>query len=216
MKQYANTAALAAIVLAAAVTTAPAQDTIKVGVIQPLTGAFAASGNYVANGAKSQPITFWTGTSNHTRADILTAAVGQWQQVLNLNVVAKPDKRAFPTCLPLHGPCQGWAVGWLADYPDPQDFLTLQFTTGAANNGMNASDPKLDGLLPKADVEQNAAQRFSMYNDAEQEAVNYVAWIPYAQNKLFWRQRTWVRGFGLNALQLMVDQNWPNVYIVEH
>lgn len=171
---------------------------------------------YVANGAKSQPITFWTGTSNHTRADILTAAVGQWQQVLNLNVVAKPDKRAFPTCLPLHGPCQGWAVGWLADYPDPQDFLTLQFTTGAANNGMNASDPKLDGLLPKADVEQNAAQRFSMYNDAEQEAVNYVAWIPYAQNKLFWRQRTWVRGFGLNALQLMVDQNWPNVYIVEH
>ena len=52
MKQYANTAALAAIVLAAAVTTAPAQDTIKVGVIQPLTGAFAASGNYVANGAK--------------------------------------------------------------------------------------------------------------------------------------------------------------------
>src|SRR3954452_10441935 len=52
MKQFASTAALAAIVLAAAVTTAPAQETIKVGVIQPLTGAFAASGNYVANGAK--------------------------------------------------------------------------------------------------------------------------------------------------------------------
>src|SRR3954464_6688475 len=29
-----------------------AQQTIKVGVIQPLTGAFAASGTYVANGAK--------------------------------------------------------------------------------------------------------------------------------------------------------------------
>ena len=52
MKQYTSTAALAAIVLAAAVTTAPAQETIKIGVIQPLTGAFAASGNYVVNGAK--------------------------------------------------------------------------------------------------------------------------------------------------------------------
>jgi branched-chain amino acid transport system substrate-binding protein len=52
MKQFASTTTLAAIVLAAAVTTAPAQETIKVGVIQPLTGAFAASGNYVANGAK--------------------------------------------------------------------------------------------------------------------------------------------------------------------
>src|SRR5690349_3046019 len=32
--------------------TALAQDTIKIGVTQPLTGAFAASGNYVAQGAK--------------------------------------------------------------------------------------------------------------------------------------------------------------------
>src|SRR5512132_185666 len=52
MKQFASTTTLAAIVLAAGVTTAAAQDSIKVGVIQPLTGAFAASGTYVVNGAK--------------------------------------------------------------------------------------------------------------------------------------------------------------------
>src|SRR6476659_5387818 len=41
-------------VLAASLVAAPAvaQDTIKIGVTQPLTGAFAASGNYVADGAK--------------------------------------------------------------------------------------------------------------------------------------------------------------------
>src|SRR5262245_35371912 len=40
--------------LATALAAAPAmaQDTIKIGVSQPLTGAFAASGNYVAQGAK--------------------------------------------------------------------------------------------------------------------------------------------------------------------
>ena len=42
-------AALGATLLAGA---AAAQDTIKIGVTQPLTGAFAASGNYVAQGAK--------------------------------------------------------------------------------------------------------------------------------------------------------------------
>jgi branched-chain amino acid transport system substrate-binding protein len=52
MRQYASTTTLAAIILAAGVTAAAAQDSIKVGVIQPLTGPFAASGNYVANGAK--------------------------------------------------------------------------------------------------------------------------------------------------------------------
>src|SRR5229473_8364340 len=35
-----------------AVAPASAQDTIKIGVSQPLTGAFAASGNYVTQGAK--------------------------------------------------------------------------------------------------------------------------------------------------------------------
>ena len=43
-------AALGALLLAG--TAAQAQDTIKIGVTQPLTGAFAASGNYVAQGAK--------------------------------------------------------------------------------------------------------------------------------------------------------------------
>jgi len=43
-----------AAILAAAFFTVPAfaQDTIKIGVTQPLTGAFAASGNYVTQGAK--------------------------------------------------------------------------------------------------------------------------------------------------------------------
>src|ERR671924_2412999 len=51
MKQFASTTTLAAIVLAAGVTTAAAQD-IKIGVNEPLTGAFAASGTYVVNGAR--------------------------------------------------------------------------------------------------------------------------------------------------------------------
>ena len=41
-----------AAILAASGGLASAQDTIKIGVTQPLTGAFAASGNYVAQGAK--------------------------------------------------------------------------------------------------------------------------------------------------------------------
>ena len=42
----------AAAVLCVLATPASAQDTIKIGVTQPLTGAFAASGNYVTDGAR--------------------------------------------------------------------------------------------------------------------------------------------------------------------
>jgi branched-chain amino acid transport system substrate-binding protein len=43
---------LAGAVLTAALSTIAAADTVKIGVNQPLTGAVAASGNYVANGAR--------------------------------------------------------------------------------------------------------------------------------------------------------------------
>jgi len=43
---------LAGLALGFVAGSAAAQDTIKIGVTQPLTGAFAASGNYVAQGAK--------------------------------------------------------------------------------------------------------------------------------------------------------------------
>ncbi len=52
MKAIIGKFALAAVGAALLGGPAAAQDTIKIGVTQPLTGAFAASGNYVAQGAK--------------------------------------------------------------------------------------------------------------------------------------------------------------------
>src|SRR6478609_4203027 len=53
MKKFAVMAAgLSAAVLAGSLMTTASAQTIKIGVIEPLTGPFAASGNYVTNGAK--------------------------------------------------------------------------------------------------------------------------------------------------------------------
>ena len=54
MKHWFKQAALllAAVTFGAASNSAHAEETIKIGVTQPLTGAVAASGNYVVQGAK--------------------------------------------------------------------------------------------------------------------------------------------------------------------
>ena len=59
-----------ALIATAAIGDAAAQSTIKIGVVQPLTGAFATAGTDVVNGAKiavdeSTPkVVFWGSPSN--------------------------------------------------------------------------------------------------------------------------------------------------------
>src|SRR5262247_1678546 len=52
MRSRTRSSMLAGLAVALVAGSAAAQDSIKIGVTQPLTGAFAASGNYVAQGAK--------------------------------------------------------------------------------------------------------------------------------------------------------------------
>jgi peptide/nickel transport system substrate-binding protein/oligopeptide transport system substrate-binding protein len=145
--------------------------------------------------------------------------------VLGLNVQVAPtapgDLR--PHISTKNGGYQMWIIGWIADYPDPQDWLSLQFMSNPADptitNGNNISDvhdTNLDKLLQQADVERDPAKRMSLYNQAEQMVVNEVPWIPYEQAKAFWRMRPWVRGFGVNPIGMMVDIAWPNVAIYSH
>ena len=172
---------------------------------------------YIVNGNKSNPIVILTSNSA-TNEGLTTSAAQLWSSVLNLNVQTQVINKNFYSNLYPGSQAQAWIAGWLADYPDPQDWLTLQFS-GGANNSNNFSDvnlPDLNALLQQADVQQDQTKRFQMYNQAEQQIIDAVAWIPFQQEKNYWRQRTWVHGFSQNQLGLMIDLNWSNVYISAH
>jgi branched-chain amino acid transport system substrate-binding protein len=114
----------AALALAAAAllgTAASAQDTIKIGVSQPLTGAFAASGNYVTQGAriaeeeinkaggvlgKKIQLIIEDNKSNPTEAvataeklivrDKVPVMMGAWSSTLTLAVMPKLEEYKVP------------------------------------------------------------------------------------------------------------------------
>ena len=100
---------------------AAAQDTIKIGVTQPLTGAFAASGNYVAQGAKIAEdeinkaggvlgkkiqLVVEDNKSNPTEAvatieklvvkDKVPVVMGAWSSTLTLAVMPKLEEYEIP------------------------------------------------------------------------------------------------------------------------
>jgi peptide/nickel transport system substrate-binding protein/oligopeptide transport system substrate-binding protein len=163
-------------------------------------------------------IDFYARVDQPASADLTKTATDQWSAALGLNVKSVLVDRTtlFANLRAKPNPLQAWSFGWIADYPDPQDFMSFFFHTGAAYNYTGISDSALDKLLDDADKELNFDKRMGMYNQAEQIVIDNVGILPLQQEKFTWRQRPWVSGFGLTSLGTMVDTNWPNVVILTH
>ena len=68
--------------------------------------------------------------------------------------------------------------GWVADYPDPQNFLDILFHSRALNNLGRYSNPQVDAILEEARTEGDEAKRLALYQRAEELLVEDVAAIP--------------------------------------
>ena len=69
-------------------------------------------------------------------------------------------------------------LSWVADYPDPENFLDVLFHSESNNNQSDYSNAELDLLLERARVEQDETARFELYNQAEEVIVNDAPWVP--------------------------------------
>jgi oligopeptide transport system substrate-binding protein len=77
-------------------------------------------------------------------------------------------------------------LGWCADYPDPQDWLTLVFKTGGSASGrLGWSNKEFDDLVTKADIEPDAAKRADLYSQAQKILITEapVAFVSNDLNK---------------------------------
>ena len=70
--------------------------------------------------------------------------------------------------------------GWIADYPDPENFLTVLFhsrNVGAAGNTSRYRSPELDRLFDQADSMTAGPARMKLYQGAEQRLLDDGAWV---------------------------------------
>lgn len=170
-------------------------------------------------------------------ADMLTTIRGWWSSVLGVNIAAHEEdfnqlltdvNNSFCTQSD-PAKCQNkglsmWYLGWLSDYPDPQDWLTLQFAKGAPNNAWNygqnlssaaAAQQQIQTIMDQADADLTA-NRMSLYNQAEESLVNDVAWMSLYQNISARLRKPYVYGVQPNAQAQVPPGDWANIYIAAH
>ena len=133
---------------------------------------------------------------NRTLNFVVNTIATEWRTTLGVNVkVSLIDPNALnnaESATTGNDSLQAWAYGWQADYPDPQDWLTVFFGKGQSYNNNNYGDKRderateeqaVQALLDKADIDTNINARLALYNQAEQKLVNDVAWIPLYQSQ---------------------------------
>jgi oligopeptide transport system substrate-binding protein len=129
--------------------------------------------------ANLPPITLTTaGFGGVDVEDYLGAIIQDWKQNLGANVTVRLlEPGAFHYNLQEEVD-EMYALGWIADYPDPQNFLDTLFYTGGEYNDSHYSNKELDKMLDKAAVEQDYATRMTIYQQAEQVVVDQAPVMP--------------------------------------
>jgi peptide/nickel transport system substrate-binding protein/oligopeptide transport system substrate-binding protein len=127
--------------------------------------------------------------------------------------VCDPVGRCHPISLPQGTQGQLTEVGWFAAYPDPQNVLSLAWTTHALYNQSAVSIPAVDALCAQADASTDQDARLTGYQQAEQLLVTQVAAIPLYQYSATTVVRSRVVGWRLAPTGQTPLAVWQRMYI---
>ena len=125
------------------------------------------------------PITITTPGSFGANVSLdMEVVLQMWER--NLGITAEFQQTEYATFLKdLHkGRFQMFDIGWIADYPDPENFLDILFHSESSNNHTHYSNPEVDELLMQARVETDTELRYELYNQAEQKILEDAPWVP--------------------------------------
>ncbi|MDP3879136.1 MAG: peptide ABC transporter substrate-binding protein [Dehalococcoidales bacterium] len=150
--------------------------------------------------SKLPQITITTGGWGGLISQGLEAIVYQWRQNLGVEVkVRQMEPQRFFYFLKEEKD-EMFDLGWIADYPHPQDFLDVLFRSGAENNYGEYRNPEVDALLDDANVELDEALSLTLYRQAEQKLVEDAASLPlwFGQNYIL--VKPYVEGYRVNPM----------------
>jgi peptide/nickel transport system substrate-binding protein/oligopeptide transport system substrate-binding protein len=155
-----------------------------------------------------------------------TVVQSEWKTVLGANV--RINDNDITTLFAAEANTTGnaslqmWRGDWIADYPDPQDWMTLLYDQGSPRNNENygqnhsaaaAEQQANQQLMEKADGNTNTTERMQEYNQAEQQLSNDVVKIPLFQNIDTYLLKPCVSGIVDNAEGITPPDAWSNIYI---
>ncbi len=111
-----------------------------------------------------------------------------------------------------------WRSAWIADYPDPENFLNLLYGGHIPNklsdksyvNSVRYKSEKFDSLFTLALREPDKVKRYDLFRQADQVAMDDAAIIPLYYDENYRLIQPYVKNFDSNAMEF---RDFKKVYI---
>ena len=159
------------------------------------------------------PITLTISGAGGSADSLTQALIYQWKQNLGVDVkVREVEPELYNSNLGQELD-QMYEFGWIADYPYPQDFLDILFSSGSSYNYGGYSNSEVDSLVHQANQESDQTRAFALYQQAEQQIVNDAAVLPMTFGESYLLVQPWVKNLNVNALGII---NFNEVTISPH
>ncbi|MGB6837423.1 MAG: peptide ABC transporter substrate-binding protein [Dehalococcoidia bacterium] len=123
------------------------------------------------------------------------AIIEMWRENLGVEVEMQQAEAATFFSDIDQGRYQMFHLGWIMDYPDPENVVDLLFYSTSRQNNSRYSNPEVDALLEQARGELDQQRRFELYSQAEQIIIDDTPWIPLFFSRTHALVKPYVKGY---------------------
>ncbi|PZC49938.1 MAG: oligopeptide transport system substrate-binding protein [Chloroflexi bacterium] len=113
-----------------------------------------------------------------TPGNVIVAIQDMWRENLGLDIEIQQVEAANFFSELDQGLYQAFSLGWILDYPDPENIIDLLFHSSSLQNNPAYQSDELDALVEEARVELDAERRIELYREAERVIVEDAPWVP--------------------------------------
>jgi oligopeptide transport system substrate-binding protein len=153
--------------------------------------------------ANLPPITLTVSGMGGAISQDLEAIIQEWRANLGVEVAVRQLEPDYFMYHLKEEKDELYSVGWIADYPHPQDFLDILFRSGEENNFGEYRNAEVDSLLDEAAVTTDSSKSLALYQRVEEMLVDDAACLPLWFGENYILVKPYIAGYKLNAMGLV-------------